>query len=419
MTALFPVIPFPEPEDESLKEEYENLKVKLRKQESQIRTSLTFPSIVMSGFAGEFAKVYASTLESPEHAFYMAAITCLGSILAGNVRLNTELKSDPRLYVVFVGPSGMSRKSTASDKAINFFLDYTKTFRLCVGAGSAEGLYAEINDRKWDKRLLLYYDEFQQFVNKCKIESSVLLQMVNTLFESNRYQNRVLKKAILLDDAYLCLMSASTEQTFEECWEASFTNIGFNNRLFIVPLPSVLRNKSFPPPVPEEEKQRLATMLTDILDKVGNDAVYSFTPAAYNYFDKWYKKLDTSEHSIRIETYALRLICVLAANDGKEEVDLATVIKATTLCNWQISVRKKYNPISAENPYAKMEEKIRRALSAADQPLNLKTLQRATHSYRSGLRVFNNALDNLRNEHEVEKDRNGKFSLVTRQDTDE
>src|SRR3990172_11453771 len=124
------------------------------------------------------------------------------------------------------------RKSTAISKTIDFYRQATTEFPICWGVGSAEGLQRKLEK---NKRLLLGFDELKHFVSKCKIESSVLLPCVNTLFELNRYESRTKTSDLCLEDVYLSLLAASTISTYQNTWTAQFTDIGFNNRLWLFP----------------------------------------------------------------------------------------------------------------------------------------------------------------------------------------
>ena len=361
---------------------------------------LQFPDGIMSGLCGEFARIYAECLEPPEHSFYLSALACLGSMLSGEIRIASEIKSDPRLYVLLLGTSGTARKSTASSKAIEFFREAMSIardpgkFRVCEGVGSAEGLQELLVLDRWNKRLLLYLDEFKAFVGKCKIDSSVLLPCVNTLFESNRYQNRVKGRGIEIEDAHLSLLSASTIETYRQCWDGMFTDIGFGNRLFIVPTSST-RKYEIPPPIAERDKIMLRQMLSDIIEDVQGEKVYSLEPMARTYYRQWYLSLEGLEHTTRLDTYATRLMSLLAANERKDSVDLEIVMKATRLCSWQLVVRREFEPVLGDTKEAQMEEKIRRVLG--NRPgLSLRKLKDHCNAHRAGLHVFNHAMQNLR-----------------------
>lgn len=363
---------------------------------------LDFPPLALSGWCGDWAREYGKVLEVPEHAFFMAALTCLGSVMAGRVRLDSELRTDSRLYTVILGLSGAAKKSTAMDKATEFFRETLRTFRMCEGVGSAEGLAGKLDANRWDRRLLLCFDEFQHFANKCKIESSVLLQMVNTLFEKNRYENLVKNKPVRLEEVYLAFLSASTIDTYDDCWDSAMTSIGLRNRIFVVPARGERRH-SVPRAVDGEVKAELAERLRDMVERAETVRTYEMEKEGWEYYDRWYRRLGSGRYSVRVDTYALRLMPLLTFNDGKDVVDLETVMKATLLCDWQMLVRKKYDPVMGDTMMARVENKIRRVLGLAGKGgMATRDVMRAVHSDRCGVKAFNMALDALRANGEVE-----------------
>jgi len=204
----------------------------------------------------------------------MAFLTALGSALANRLTLSSELSPQPRLYTIVLGESADVRKSTVIKKVVEFFqaaaprddIDIVLPgvgFDVSWGVGSAEGLQKKFDDNG-TPRILLCLDEFRQFVSKCRIEASVLLPCVNTLFENNCYDNQTKKSRISLRNAHLSILAASTTDTFNQIWTSAFTAIGFNNRLFIVPGEGK-RKYPVPSKIPEENKNRLIEQLKDML----------------------------------------------------------------------------------------------------------------------------------------------------------
>ena len=63
----------------------------------------------------------------------------------------------------------------------------------------------------------------------------------------------------------------------------------------------------------------------------------------------WYMGLERSVHAKRLDTYALRLMSLMAVNGNLVEVDEQTVKKAMSLCDWQLQVRSLHDPIDADN----------------------------------------------------------------------
>jgi hypothetical protein len=357
---------------------------------------LTFPSEVMSGVAGQFARLYGHHLEAPEHFFYMCFLTCLGSVLGKMLTLATEINPQSRFYTILLGESADDRKSTAIKKTVHFFKSTMENFDVCWGVGSAEGLQKRL---KQSDSLLLCLDEFKQFVGKCRIEASVLLPCVNTLFESNDYESWTKKSEICLQDVHLSLLAASTVQTYERTWDSSFTDIGFNNRLFLVP-GSGQKKHSFPRKVPDHKIQSLKTDITKVLQHAGYHQELDLTQDAKDHFQQWYLNLDRSIHAKRLDAYALRFMALLAVNELKTEVDMDTVKQALAICDWQLEVRQVHDPIDADNATAKMEEKIRRVLGRG--PRTDRELKQYVHAKKAGLWVYGRAKKNLLNANEIQ-----------------
>jgi hypothetical protein len=183
-----------------------------------------FPEQVLTGAAGNFAGVYNELIESCPQFLYMAYLSCLGNVLCPKLSVKTTLKTPPRLYVVLVGESADDRKSTAIDAVVDFFWSVLgNDFHYSEGVGSAEGLHRILKkaDEQYSDRAtgtLLVHDEFKAFVSKCNIDNSVLLPCVNTLFEKTRYENSTKKHEIIIENAHLSMLAASTIETYEKIY---------------------------------------------------------------------------------------------------------------------------------------------------------------------------------------------------------
>ena len=132
-----------------------------------------FPLHVLSGAAGDFARLWSSHTEAPVQFYYFSYLTCLGSIISSRVTMDSQIEPSTRLYTLLLGESADDRKSTAIDQTIKFFASTLPGhLSVCHGVGSAEGLQSQLSETN---RVLLCLDEFKQLVSKCKIQSSVLL----------------------------------------------------------------------------------------------------------------------------------------------------------------------------------------------------------------------------------------------------
>lgn len=364
----------------------------------------SFPYQIINGVAEEFTEVYVSRLEVPAEFMYMAFLTCLGSLLACRATLKTEIRPQPRLYTLLLGESADGRKSTAIDKTVEFFRFALRNlenwpWKECWGVGSAEGLAGNLYNKKdvtTKINLLLCYDEFKGFVSKAKIKSSTLLECVNSLYEKNLYENQTKKTGVFIKNAYLSMIAASTLQTYESIWDKSFTDIGFFNRLFIIPGAGP-RKDVMPPVIPLREKQILTNELLSLLDFIGPFKEFGIDDSAYSALQDWYLNRPKSIHSKRLDGYALRLLILMAANKKQSMIDDQMVDDVISLVNWQFDMRQMYDPIDADNSCAKLEEKIRRTLNRRG-PITERELKQLTNATRTGLWLFKTALGNLRRE---------------------
>lgn len=313
---------------------------------------------VYSGWAGEYSAAMSRVTEPPREFYYMGGLTCLGSILSGRITLASVIAPQPRLFTVLLGSSGDTRKSTAIRLTTEFFKEALADFSICYGAGSAEGLCERF---KKDNRVLLVYDELRTFVSKSKIETSVLLQAVTSLFELNHYQSVTKKHSIDISDAHLSLLSASTPETYSSMFSSQFLDIGFINRLFVVQAEGH-KMWSIPPKTDPGEKGRLKQHLGELLSLItdaSKDGIVEMglTGDAGERWDQYYfEEMPGGESARRLDTYALRFMPLLAINDGKTEVDLETVERVITILKWEYQTRRLVDPIDADNRIAQMEE---------------------------------------------------------------
>jgi hypothetical protein len=197
-------------------------------------------------------------------------------------------------------------------------------------------------------------------------------------------------------------------------WSSAFTDIGFNNRLFLVPGKGK-RKYPMPRQIPESLRRKIVQSLSELVILVNPDLEMGITDGARKTFEDWYLNLDQSPdqsiHRKRIDTIALRLLPLLAINDKKTQIDNDTVEKSIAIANWQLEVRKELDPIDADNAIAKMEEKIRRQLRK--RPMRKRELRQNCNVKKAGLWMFEKALENLRNAEEVSFDKNtGEFTYT-------
>lgn len=373
-----------------------------------------WPQEVMTGAAGKFADIYSQYLETPPQFLFMSYLTLLGHVISDRVVLKTELRVPPRLYTIMLGESGETRKSTAIEQSLRLFKEALEPDALNVvfGVGSAEGLAKCF---KKANRLLLLCDELKTLIQKMRIDTSVLLPCVNTLFESTRFHSKTKNHDIDLDDAYLCLLAASTLETYRNMFNSTFLDIGFVNRLFIV-IGQSDRKFAIPQMIPTEAKEKLKKDLGVILGKVvelSSNGPYHMPIAseAVDIFEKWYFGRPDSVVSTRLDTYGHRLMLLMTINEGLEVVTPEVAERTVKLLNYQFAARLHADPVDADTLLAKIEERIRRTLRQTGT-LSKRELERRCSKHRWGIGLWNRAISNLKAAGEITWDHRRKLYIL-------
>jgi hypothetical protein len=359
-----------------------------------------FPREAIGGLAGDFANLYSHYLESPWTFFAMNFLTCLGSLLADRVTIQSELQPEPRLYTVNLGESADDRKSESMKKTVRFVETTLEAgaFKVCFGVGSAEGLAKRLEE---NPRLLLVFDELKAFVSKSQIEGAILLPCVTSLFEDSRFHSVTKSHSIDIEEARLSLLAASTVETFARMWTPAFLDIGFLNRLWLVKDHGE-RKYSIPREIPEYEIKPLRARLGELLRGLPMGKIrLPIEDEARTLFDEWYFSLERSVFAKRLDGYGLRFMILLAVNEGLSRISPEIVSKVVSLLKWQLEIRRELDPVDAEGTIAKLEEIVRRTVKG---PTPKRDLQKRVHYERYGLFAWRTATENLIRAKEIRLD---------------
>jgi len=195
-------------------------------------------------------------------------------------------------------------------------------------------------------------------------------------------------------------------------WTPAFLDIGFLNRLWLV-RDRGERRFSIPREIPLPEVKTLQKKIGAFLGDLPTDSLrLQISEEARAIFDEWYFGLDPGPFSKRLDTYGLRLMIILAANEREKSISGEIARKVVKLLEWQLEVRRECDPVDAENNIAKMEEMIRRAL--AREPVELRELQRKVNYHRYGIFAWKSAIENLCRSREVFFDKKAKVYSLAR-----
>jgi hypothetical protein len=209
--------------------------------------------------------------------------------------------------------------------------------------------------------------------------------------------------------AALSLVAACTADTYATMFDQKFLAIGFPNRLWLVSDRSITRIP-VPRMIPENRLEPLRVRTQTLLDGIeaayrannSRPVAYRLTPDALDLFKAWYASREGSIFERRLDTFAHRLMLLLAATSGRAVIDAPIVTGVVALLRYQLEVRRETDPVDAENTVAAMEERVRRALARGS--LRGRDLKRKVHYNRVGLWAWNTAIENLKRAQEIAHD---------------
>lgn len=352
------------------------------------------------GILGETAELLVGTSEINPEAVAFCLLALVGAELSDRLPSSERLdRHNLNLFVLLVGPSGVSRKSSAMSAAASFWRAFcspagtspeNRSPYIVEGVGSGEGL-ARLLDGGSDespRRVCLLYDESAQFAAKASIDGSSLSFIFNSLYDGRSWENQVKasKHSARVDNAVLSFIGAATPEIYEHLWTSQGISLGTLNRFLLVSVPPS-DQALFWPGFPDNDRKgvvgaawrmRLAHM----------DHLVEWPAAAKDRCQQWYEGLDRSQpETARIDDLVKRLLALNCWCRDVHAVDSVALDECLEIANEQIAYRKVW--WQQTNP---MTHRIEEALRGGN--LSNRELYRFLNAHRNS-QTFTQALDAL------------------------
>jgi hypothetical protein len=281
--------------------------------------------VAQFNFVDKFLEI-TNTVESPTSYLTWAAYVTVGATLRSNVYIDfprRKSKITPNLYVLLVGDSGATRKSTPL-KITNYLLKTINNTKLIEGRASIQGVMKELAEiRRTDKTMLeeasglLYAEEFAAMLVKDPSTSGLLTD----LYDYHETYDVILKGegSVKLTKVAFSILSATNAAFLQDMFTKTDIYGGLVGRtIFIIEDKARLKNLGLGDSEVEEEWEQLLQHLTYLSRLEGK---VRFTADAERRFNNWYDNADFSinesktgfEH--RMHTHALKLALILAASE--------------------------------------------------------------------------------------------------------
>lgn len=346
------------------------------------------------GLLGETAQALVGDSEVNPTAVAYCLLALLGANLSSHIVFTDQLEGcNLNLFVLLVGPSGVSRKSTAMKRAHEFWHTFVSSeVRIIEGVGSGEGLARMLGGGTPAApiRACLLYDETMQFAQKATIDGSSLLSIFNSLYDGRTWENQVKRsdQSSRVDGAILSFMGASTPEVYASLWSEGGVGMGLLNRFLLVDVPIATKAVFQPRFATLDRKNELGDKWKARMDANHMGFRLEWTKEALEQATQWYMALDrTKATSVRLDELFNRLLLLHAWCLGQKRLTKGMVQEVIGLIEAQILSRSAY-----WHQTSPLMQRIETALTL--QPLTTSQLYKYLHAERLGDQ-FPKALDSL------------------------
>lgn len=303
------------------------------------------------GLAGEFIRLIEPHTEASEMALLIQFLIYFGNIIGRSAFYQVEAaKHFTNMFCVLVGDTASGRKGTSFGRVEEIFdgedMPYQKE---CVvgGLASGEGLLYHIRDAVYeekkhretkktelvctdagvaDKRMLVVEGEFAQVLRVQKREGNTLSTIIRNLWDKGTVRNLTKNSPLRTTDAHVSIVGHITKTELLDCASDVDWDNGYANRF----LWFAVRRSKFLPFGSEIEFDDLAEFKRKLSERIKTARTVgkmNFTLDARKLYAPIYQKLETSRCGAlakitqRASPYVLRLSCIFALLDGKNEID--------------------------------------------------------------------------------------------------
>jgi hypothetical protein len=397
--------------------------------ERQMIQSTPLPEAAQIGLAHEFASLFAGRSDAPYPFLYLSFLTAFAAAISPYVTVDAGFSSmRVGLYTVLIGASHGGRKTVSRQWALELFegLESPWNTHLYIPEsvpGSEVGLVKAAKKAE-GKPMFLNPDEFSELTGKMNIKGSVLTEHLNKLFDAQRIGS-ISKTFDVEARVEFSLLSATTDTLWMESFTSNTMQVGFLNRLFVVPAYRTEHRQSAQTP-DSAAAAEVRTRVARALRRVAQVPVrLEMSPEALVTFEAWSlrcqktpsdgkgtPKMIYHEAWARLETYVKRIAASLTvAGWGRLSSDVAvdpvidplSMTIACALADWEFQARLWSKPIHADNPYAvreiQLRRYLRRVLPKKGQQVNKRDVQQ--HFSHWGETAFNWALSSMAKGEEI------------------
>jgi len=373
--------------------------------------------------------------EAPAQFHHFALACALGAMIGRRMYIPVGGKPlYPNLYIVLVGESGLTRKSTAMWYVRHYFrkaffdpdtekVDYG--FRWLSGLNSLEGLLVYMKEHDMSNVLLRLEELALLLKIAARKGTNNIISGITQLYDMpDEFQLVVKHKAASIEvlNPTLSILAASTQGWLKDNLHETDIYGGFANR-FVYVLGESTEPIAFPrQPDPAWEWQLIRRLreIRSFIEDISNQGEIMLLEPAKNIFTFFYHKhrlnLKDLENEIQIEAlkrlpdHVLKLALIYAVSNCQRwvgEEDMARAVRAgERIFEWVLQIFDDYS----KTLYTRVEERILELL--AERPHTKRELQRSIWYKGVTPQLFNNVINELISDGKIKLKKVGRKKIL-------
>lgn len=202
------------------------------------------------GIVEDYINWAKTTIDAPTQYHIAGGFTVLSSLLAGNIRLPTEVNIiKPNLWFMVLADTTLTRKTTSMDRAMDFIEEIVPDVVLAT-EGSVEGIYAQMADRPGVPSVF-YRDEFSGLLEGIRKKEYLagMQELLTKLYDGKLAKKVLSQKTITIKQPCFIIFSGGIKSKIFSLLSYDDVISGFLPRfIFITAESDVTKVRAMGPP---------------------------------------------------------------------------------------------------------------------------------------------------------------------------
>jgi putative DNA primase/helicase len=377
-------------------------------EEPRADTQIPFPESAWIGLFRLWRDELGECTDAPIENLWGAFLLATGMAIGRNRWICNPMPLYPNVYLLLLGDSGISRKSTVLGFAERLLKESGTDFKTLYGIVSTEGIIEPLAAEE-GKKALAYADEFRTLLGVANRKGTQdLLPKLNSLYYCRTTSVDRRKDPVTAVDPFFSMMTATPKDYIEDLIGDREVSGGFFNRFLSIcgtPRDSKPRPRKLSS-IPWEKFRQPLTGLCDLSPRE-IDFAADATELWDSFFDQWtvdHRKGSPREQLLteRIPEHALKIALIYSTLRERQHIDVESLAVSIKICGWlQSNTLSIFQDIGLDKRSKAEQAIIRRLGKAKDHLMPIRSLQQYCGSIRITTTDFRDALKVLKDTDQI------------------